>query len=46
MNLAELMGWATILTQLVLCFLLLPSVLICSAIVMYRLAKLFVEEVS
>lgn len=46
MSLAECAEVATIITQLVLAFMIIPACIVASAIIISRLIKLAVEELS
>ena len=42
----EFVDWATVLGQLAMWLLVLPTCLVTSAIILHRLLKLWVEEIS
>lgn len=42
----EFVDWATVLCQLTMWLIVLPSCLVASAIVLHKLLKLWVEEIS
>ena len=46
MTLREFVDWVTVLGQLAMWLLVLPTCLVASAIVLHKLLKLWVEELS
>ena len=46
MTLREFIDWATVLGQLAMWLLVLPCCLVASAILLHKLLKLWVEEIS